>query len=472
MLNLTAARGRTCEGLRRRDLLRIGSLGAFGAGAGIGLGDLLARRSLGSSAAGGAAFGRAKSAIVVFLLGGPAQHSTWDPKPDAPEAVRGAFGPIDTNVPGMQFGSLMPQLARQADKLCVLRAVSTGDSSHSSSGYYMLTGRPHSPPNVELIAPGPPNDGPCLGAVVNHLSDPRGGLPTSVTLPQRIFNTGGPVWLGQDAGFLGRGRDPWLLHGEVTPQGYRVGEISLPDGLAIERVEGRKALSERIAGSIDALGSDPTAAARDPWTRQAFDLLRSSAARRAFRLEDERDATHERFGRTPIGQGCLLARRLVEAGVRLVQVNWYRGLDEPPTFPCWDTHANETARLKDVLVPPTDRALSALLADLDERGLLDETLVVCMAEFGRTPRLDPGGGRSHWGSVFSVAMAGGGVRGGQVFGSSDKNAAYPKEGRVLPEDLHATILHLLGIDPGREYHDPLGRPHPASRGEVVRAILG
>ena len=167
----------------------------------------------------------------------------------------------------------------------------------------------------------------------------------------------------------------------------------------------------------------------------------------------------------------LLARRLVEAGVRLVQVNWYRGPDEPSANPCWDSHTQESARLKEVLVPPTDRAYSALLEDLDRRGLLDETLVVCMAEFGRTPRLDAGGGRGHWGSVFSVALAGGGIRGGQVYGASDRIGAYPREGRVRPEDLSATIFHCLGHDPQAEYRDPLGRPHPISRGEVLRAIL-
>lgn len=469
MLNFTAPNGRLCEGLRRRDILRIGSLGAFGAG--IGLADLMAPREFAHARTASASFGRARSCIVVFLTGGPAQHSTWDPKPDAPEAVRGAIGPIATNVPGISFGELMPNLAQIADKLCVLRAVSTGDNGHSSSGYYMLTGRPHSPMNVETTNPAPPNDAPVLGSVVGRLAGGRDCLPATITLPQRIFNTGGGEWPGQDAGFLGRASDPWLLNGRVTPDGYRVGEIELPDGLSIERVEGRRALSEHVAHALEFLDRAPTSLTLTEQTRQAFDLLRSSRARRAFRLEDESDATHDRYGKTPIGQGCLLARRLVEAGVRLVQVNWYRGPDEPPTFPCWDTHANESARLKDVLLPPTDLALSGLIRDLDQRGLLDETLVVVMAEFGRTPRLDSGGGRSHWGAVFSVALAGGSIRGGQVHGSSDANAAYPRDGRVTPEDLTATLFHCLGIPPATEYLDPLNRPHPASRGTVIPAIV-
>ena len=209
----------------------------------------------------------------------------------------------------------------------------------------------------------------------------------------------------------------------------------------------------------------------DEQSRQAFELLGSSGARQAFRLEDEPETNRDRYGATPFGQSVLLARRLVEAGVRLVQVNWYRGADEPPANPCWDSHTQESARLEQVLVPPTDRAYSALIEDLDRRGLLEETLVVCMAEFGRTPRLDGNGGRNHWGSVFSVTMAGGGVRGGQAYGSSDRIGAYPAEGRVRPEDLSATIFHCLGYPPETEFQDPLGRPHPISRGEVLHAIL-
>ena len=229
--------------------------------------------------------------------------------------------------------------------------------------------------------------------------------------------------------------------------------------------------SWRNRAGLDALDHNPSAGTFDEQARQAFDLLGSSQARQAFRLEEEPEANRDRYGATPFGQGVLLARRLVEAGVRLVQVNWYRGPDEPPANPCWDSHVKESSRLKEVLVPPTDRAYSALLEDLDRRGLLDETLVVCMAEFGRTPRLDGNGGRGHWGSVFSVTLAGGGVRGGQVYGSSDRIGAYPAEGRVRPEDLSATIFHCLGYAPQTEYHDPLGRPHPISRGEVLHAIL-
>jgi hypothetical protein len=467
MLRLLGPGARLCDGLSRREALRVGGLGLLGAG--LSLPDL-ARAD--APAAGGPSFGRARSCIVLFLMGGPSQHSTWDPKPDAPAEVRGDFGAIATAVPGLSLCELLPRTARVADKLCLLRAMSTGDNAHSSSGYYMLTGRPHQPMNFENANPGAPNDAPCLGGLVGRAGGGgRGGLPPAVTLPHRIFNTDGSVWPGQDAGLLGRATDPWLLNAVQTPEGYRVREIDLPAELGPDRLGRRRDLLDRLRRGLDALDGDPTARLLDGHTRRAFDLLSSPQARRAFRLDLEPEAVRERYGETPFGRGVLLARRLVEAGVRLVQVNWYRGADEPPDNPCWDSHVKESSRLKEVLVPPTDRAFSALVEDLDRRGLLGETLVVCMAEFGRTPRLEGNGGRGHWGSVFSVAMAGGGVRGGQAYGASDRIGAYPREGRVRPEDLSATIFHCLGHDPRSEYQDPLGRPHPFSRGEVLHAIL-
>jgi hypothetical protein len=471
MLRLLGPGVRLCDGGSRREILRVGGLGILGAG--LSLPDL-------ASAAGArgeieaskdSSFGKAKSCILLFLMGGPPQHSTWDPKPNAPAEVRGEFGPIATKVPGLSLSELMPLTAQVADKLCILRAMSTGDNAHSSSGYYMLTGRPHQPMNFENANPGAPNDAPCLGAMFGRFSTPRAGLPISVTLPHRIFNTDGSVWPGQDAGFLGRASDPWLLNTRLTSEGYRIQEMDLPADLDVGRLGRRRDLIDQLARRVDALDHNATALGFDEQTRKGFALLASPEARRAFRLDLEPETAHDRYGKTPFGQGILLARRLIEAGVRLVQVNWYRGADEPPDNPCWDSHIKESSRLKEVLVPPADRAFSALLEDLDQRGLLEETLVICMAEFGRSPRLDGHGGRGHWGTVFSIALAGGGVRGGQVYGSSDRIGAYPREGRVRPEDLSATIFHCLGISPQTEFHDPLGRPFPISRGEVLHAIL-
>jgi hypothetical protein len=465
MLRFLGPGTRLCDGRSRREILRVGGLGLLGAG--LGLPELASA----SGASGGPSFGRAKSCIVLFLMGGPPQHSTWDPKPDAPAEVRGEFGPISTSVPGISVSSLLPMTARVMDKVCLLRAMSTGDNAHSSSGYYMLTGRPHQPQNIENANPGAPNDFPSLGALAGRIGAGGGSLPSSITLPHRIFNTDGSVWPGQDAGFLGRGADPWLLNAKETPEGYRIQEIDLPADLDPARVGRRMGLVDGFRRGIDALDRETRGAVFDAQSRRAFGLLQSPEARKAFRIEDEPAATRDRYGASPFGRGVLLARRLVEAGVRLVQVNWYRGADEPGENPCWDSHIREPARLREVLAPPTDRAFSALIEDLDRRGTLDETLVVCMAEFGRTPKLDAAGGRNHWGSVFSIALAGGGIKGGQAFGSSDKIGAQPRDNRVRPEDLSATIFHCLGHRPETEYPDRLGRPHPLSRGEVLHAIL-
>lgn len=468
MLRFLGPPSRLCDGLSRREILRIGGLGALGAG--LNLADLARAGSPGLDLTGDPSFGRAKACIVLMLMGGPPQHSTWDPKPDAPEAIRGAYGPIATKVPGLSLSELMPRTAAVADKIAVLRALSTGDNAHSSSGYYMLTGRPHAPKNVENANPGAPNDAPSLGAMVGRLLPGGLGLPTAVTLPHRISNTDGSVWPGQDAGFLGRVADPWLLNAKPGPDGLAVGEIDLPSGLEPTRLGRRRDLLDRLQREVHSLVDDAPSRALTGQTRQALELLSSPAARQAFQIEAEPAAGRERYGNSPFGQGVLLARRLVEAGVRLVQVNWYRGPNEPPANPCWDSHEGETARLKDVLVPPADQAYAALIADLHERGRLDETLVVCLSEFGRTPRL-VNGGRGHWGTVFSISMAGGGVRGGVVHGASDRIGGSPRDGLVRPEDLFATVFHCLGIAPGAEYLDPLGRPHPVSRGDVVRAIL-
>jgi Protein of unknown function (DUF1501) len=463
MITFRGPRSRLCDGLTRRDVLRIGGLGAFGATLGLPLAS--------AGGVGPLSHGRAKSCIVLFLVGGPAQHSTWDPKPDAPAEVRGPFGPIATAVPGLFLGELMTKTAKVADKLCVLRAVSTGDNAHSSSGYYMLTGRPHQPMNFENANPGPPNDAPALGAVLGRVTPGIGGMPRSVTLPHRIWNTDGSVWPGQDAGYLGRAIDPWLLHADPSADGLRVDEITLPSGLSPERIMGRRDLLDRLGRTLDEIDRDPAAKALDAQGRQALALLQSREGRAAFRLEEETDAVRDLYGRNPFGQSVLLARRLTGAGVRLVQVNWYRGKDEPSDNPVWDTHVDEPNRLKNVLVPPADAAIAALIGDLDRTGRLDETLVVVLSEFGRSPRLEGRAGRGHWGSVFSVALAGGGIRGGMVHGASDRFAAHPRDGKVRPEDLLATIFHCLGFEPGHEYRDPLDRPFPISRGEVIRPIL-
>ncbi|HEX7379943.1 MAG TPA: DUF1501 domain-containing protein [Pirellulales bacterium] len=466
MFNLVGSGARLCDGIRRREILRAGSLGLFG----LSLPELLRGRDLQASQLPVGA-GRAKSCIILFLMGGPPQHSTWDPKPDAPPEVRGAYQPIATNVPGIDICELMPASARQMDKVCLLRAVSSGDNAHSSSGYYMLTGHPHVPLQVENANPGPPNDFPSLGTLVRLLRGDAPGLPGAMTLPMRIANTDGSVWPGQDAGFLGRTADPWLLKFDPSAGAPRVDEFSLPAEIPPLRLTARRELLAQVNRRMAQLDASGPMQQFGRYEERAMNLLGSSASRAAFDLEQEPAAMRDRYGRSPFGQSVLLARRLIEAGVSLVQVNWYRGPNEPSSNPVWDTHNDETARLKNVLVPPMDQAYAALLEDLSQRGMLDETLVVSMGEFGRSPRLGGAGGRGHWGYVYSAALAGGRVRGGQVIGASDKQAGQPKEGKVSPADLAATIFHALGYSPDTPYEDRFGRPLPLSRGEVIRGVF-
>jgi hypothetical protein len=470
MLSIRGSGTRLCDRVTRREILRVGGLGALG----LSLPQLLAARNTVAADEAPAAKNRkgsAKSCIILFLMGGPPQHSTWDPKPDAPAEIRGEFKPIDTVVPGIAIGELMPRTALFTDRIAIIRSMSSGDNAHSSSGYYMMTGQPHAPMNFENANPGPPNDYPNMGAVVRRMQQTATGLPPAVTLPHRIFNTDGSVWPGQDAGFLGRSTDPWLLNCRPADREFRVNEFSLNVDVSTDRLTDRQTLLNQVNQRLDELERSGRPRNYERLTEQAFDLLNSAKSRQAFRLDAESDAVRDRYGRGQFGQSVLLARRMIEAGVTLVQVNWYRGPEEPSDAPCWDSHVREAQRLKTALMPPMDQAYSALLEDLAARGMLEETLVVSMAEFGRTPRFNPAGGRDHWGHVYSVALAGGGVRGGQVYGASDPIGAYPREARVQPQDLTATIFHALGYDPQTEIHDTLGRPLPLSRGEVIRQVL-
>jgi len=469
MLRITSSTpARLCDRLSRREVLRIGGLGAMG----LSLADLL-HQPAAATAVEGAPLpaGKAKSCIVLFLMGGPPQHSLWDPKPQAPAEVRGEFAPISTTAPGLEIGELLPRTAALGKHLCLLRAVRTGDNAHSSSGYYMLTGVPHQPMNAENVNPGAPNNWPQFGAVVRHLDRRATALPAAVRLPHQIFNTDGSVWPGQDAGFLGRASDPWLFRCHPAAADFQIPEFSLPAELSIDRVRHRQVLlAEFDQLAATAVGRTSPGSYRQA-TEQAFDLLTSQPARAAFDLAQEPADSRDRYGRTQFGQSVLLARRLVEAGVRLVQVNWFRSPEEPMDAPCWDSHVGEAARLKNVLLPPFDQAYAALLGDLIARGMLDDTLVVCMSEFGRSPKINAVGGRDHWGSVFSVALAGGGIKGGFVHGASDAIGGQPKDGLVRPPDLLATIYHALGLSPATELHDPLGRPFPIARGDVLQEIL-
>lgn len=444
-----------CSGPTRREALTVGSLGAFG----LTLPNLLQARAAEGTGALRPPL-RKRSVILLFLLGAPPQQETWDPKPDSPAEARGDMGVIRTATPGLVIGETMVKTSRHTDKIAILRACSTNDNAHSASGYYMTTGYPHAPMQVENAKPGAPNDWPSMGAVVRKLLQPQCKLPAAVTLPDQAANDGNLTWPGQDAGFLGRGSDPWLINCAPELGTFEVPGLALPADVPPPRFDGRK-------GLLAALDRAPGTSAH---IHRAFEMIASPAARQAFDLGSEDVKARDRYGRSRFGQSCLLARRLVEAGVPLVRVNWTR-LPNCPNNGHWDTHQKNSEAMRKMM-PTLDTAYTALLEDLGDRGMLDDTLVVWMAEFGRTPKINGAGGRDHWGPCFSVALAGGGVKGGAVYGASDKLAAYPKDGRVTPQDLHATIYHCLGIPKDAEIHDGLGRPLPVCRGEPVKQILG
>ncbi|MDA1230115.1 MAG: DUF1501 domain-containing protein [Planctomycetota bacterium] len=457
-----------CDGYSRREAMRIGGLSALG----FSLPQLLQRPVIaGSSDEASPGFGKAKSVILLWLLGGPPQHETWDPKPNAPKEIRGEFGCIDSVVPGLRVGELMPKTALHTDKLAVLRAVVTKDQAHSSSGYQMLTGVPHAPLSQENVTSKAPNLSPSHGAIMRALQPDRDGMPSSIALPNHIANDGEIVWPGQTAGVLGRKYDPWRIYCDPSSPDFKIPDLALPDDLSTQRFANRRSLLT----SLDTVRSNAerTGAAKrfDQQTQQAFDLLTGKSARRAFEISEESETTRDRYGRNRFGQSVLLARRMVEAGVALVQVNWTR-VEAIPKNGSWDTHNSHFPNLKEHLMPRMDQAYSALLGDLEERGLLNDTLVVWLGEFGHTPKINGNAGRDHWGNCFSIALGGAGIRPGVVHGESDAHAAFPVSGMVSPADITATIFHCLGFSPETLLHDQTGRPFPLSRGQVIREIVG
>jgi hypothetical protein len=466
MLTLNAPVPRFCDRLNRREWLRIG---------GIGLGSLtlpalLQARARAQSPARGS-FGRAKSVIVVWLGGGMPQHETFDHKLDAPEEIRGPFGAIDSATPGLKVGGLLPKISRLTDRLAVIRSMSTGDNAHSSSGYQMLTGVPHIPLSQENATPQRPNDSPSLNALVRALKQERGGLPPAITVPSRMANVGEVVWPGQDAGFLGKKHNPWVLTCDPADAKFTVPGCELPEELSQLRLDGRLSFLNQMNERLDQIDRNEAIRGYGRQSDQAIELLSGGKARQAFHLNQESDKTRDRYGRTKWGQSMLLARRLIEAGVSLVQVNWAR-IEGKPNGGGWDTHDKHNELLKDMLMPMLDQTYSALIEDLEQRGMLDETLVCLVSEFGHTPKFNARAGRDHWGKVFSLALAGGGVRGGVVHGATDRLSAEATTSIVKPCDYLATVYHCLGFEPDTIVYDQLNRPIPISRGKPVREVLG
>ncbi len=475
MLSIQDASTPLIDRVSRREWLRVGGLSALGLSLPALLGPTAGRataaeppRLVGNL---GSTFGQAKNVIFLWLQGGPPQHETFDPKPDAPVDIRGPFRPIATNVAGIRYCELLPRTARHADKLAVIRSLSTRDDNHDVSGYWLLTGYPYGPGSARQIKP---TDWPYFGSLIKMLK-PSQKLPalTSVWIPDLMRLNDNVTPAGQTAGFLGKQWEPERFVGDPAQPGYRIEGLELDGGLATARIDRRRDLVSQLNRSFDRGRRSEALETWDQLSVQAFDLVTSGKARAAFDLRRESDRTRDRYGRYTWGQACLLARRLVEAGVRLVHVNWAREPgDSAVDNPMWDTHAQNADRLQDALCPMFDVSFDALLDDLAERGLLAETLVVVVGEFGRTPRINKQGGRDHWGHVFSMALAGAGIRGGQVIGASDRNGAYPTTDPIQGGDLTATLFHLLGIDPGGMFRDRAGRPHAITQGEPIALALG
>jgi hypothetical protein len=457
MLSCLGRRVRLCDGLTRREILRVGGLGFTG----LLWPDLLrARASVGPPARG--TFGRAKSCILVFNYGGPSHLDLWDLKPDAPREIRGEFDPISTRVPGISITEHLPRLADAADRYAILRSVSHDDNDHAVGTYLVLTGHPHPrsrPLGVEPAAS--PLDMPSLGSVVSKLRRLDTPIFPYVTLGI-LSHFGNHDSMGQDAGCLGKVYDPFTVPDGAEGAG---GVKALLAAGAGDRFDGRRRLLQAIDRIPAALEASAGSRDHDNFTRTAYEILAAPASRDAFDLAGEPVEIRDSYGPSALGQNCLLARRLVEAGVPLVTVYSVANRD-------WDTHEANFRTLRETLLPDTDRAMSAMLEDLERRGLLDETLVVWMGDMGRTPRINTAAGRDHWSFCYSVVMAGGGVRGGQVHGASDRVAAYPSSAPVSPTDIAATIYHLLGIDHRTSVRDQQGRPFVIGTGQPILPLLG
>ncbi|RUL85594.1 DUF1501 domain-containing protein [Tautonia sociabilis] len=488
MIRVLGGPKRLCDGMTRRDLLHVGSLGLLGLGLGLGGRGTPAVASGGSSPLPG--FGRAKSCILLYLYGAPSQLETFDPKPDAPEGIRGELGTISSVVPGLNLGEGLPELSRVMDKVTVLRSVTHPYPIHGVA--FATTGIPRIELPMELN-PRDPRHWPYIGSVVEAVdrrSAPEGAVPAvprNIGLPWAFSarRVGEVARAGPYGGFLGPSADPvWAdFDGEGTvstrktlaekvwegPEPYRgidpAGRFRLaevtgrPPELTIDRLDRRRSLLEQIERARPALDEAIERTGLDEHRAIALGMVRSGSLARAFDLSEESPSTRDLYGMTLFGQASLTARRLVEAGGRFVSVFWDEyGLAGTG----WDTHWDHYPRMKDELLPGLDRTLSGLLVDLDRRGLLDETLVAVLSEHGRTPRISHtrGGGRDHWSRCYSLLLAGGGIARGRVVGQSDRIASDPAEHPVSPKDVLATILHLLGIDPASEWTDLQGRPLP------------
>lgn len=437
-----------CDALPRRDFLRIGAGGLFG----LTVPDLLAGRALAKQ--NGHASARDVSLIFVFLHGGLSTIDTWDLKPDAPAEFRGEFRPAATNVSGIQICELLSRTARQMDKISLIRNFRHNNSDHGPADHYIFTGYfPQAGFNPSLS---PNNQRPAHGSIIARKLGPRRSVPAYVCLP-KMHPSAGPAYLGSGAA-------PFVIDADPNAPNFAVPDIVPPPAIAADRLENRRQLLtdlDRYQGGVETQ-ANRLANEVNAYQREAFNLMTSSAARRAFDIHQENARLRDEYGRHSLGQSCLMARRMIEAGVRCVTIDHSN----------WDTHDNNFATLRRDLLPALDSALSTLFRDLADRGMLDTTLVVVTGEFGRTPRINNNAGRDHWGPAFTVALGGGGIHGGRVLGRTDARAERPQGEAHGPENLCATLYHLLGIDPNDEFHTPDGRPvRIVNNGRVIQDLL-
>ncbi len=393
-------------------------------------------------------------------------------KPDETERIRGDLKPIATKVPGIQVCELLPRMAAVADKFALVRSMHHGMKNHNSATYYSLTG--HAPPVDDIRLRDTQELFPAYGSVVARLAPARAELPTFVSYPHLLRD--GSVTPGQHASFLGKSHDPFFIAKDPNAPDFRLPELSLPANLSLERLENRREVLKLIDRQSELLEFSATAQGIDAYYERAITMLTSPRVKKAFDLSDEPSAVRDRYGRTTYGQGCLLARRLVEAGVKFVNVYFAESIGgQEVGRGGWDTHGFNSKPmypvLKNWLIPITDQVVPTLLEDLDSRGLLDTTLVVWMGEFGRSPRINNMAGRDHWPQCYTALVAGGGTKRGFVYGSSDKSGGYPSNNPVRPDDIAATMFHLLGIDPHTDVHDPLNRPIPIAAGQVIDELI-
>jgi hypothetical protein len=443
MLRLDANRSVSfCDGLTRRDFLHAGSITTLG----------LTLPAFFEWKAAGAVKDNDVNCVMLFLVGGPSHIDTWDPKPTAPEEVRGPFKPIATSVPGMQITEIFPMMAKHADKYSLIRSVyHTATAVHDTGHQMMQTGR--------LFTGGVEH--PHIGCALGYLKGQRGEVPAHVLLPRPIGRTGGNLPHGHTAGYLGKQYDPFVLNADPADPKFRVPDLLPPDYISTVRTERRQKLREAVDGATAAFENSAQAKQLDENFNLAYRLMSSKEAREAFALEKEPDSIRDRYGRTRFGQSCLMARRLIERGVRFVTVNMFETVFDEIT---WDIHGSrpftDIGEMAKIVAPNFDQAYSALLEDLADRGLLGKTVVTAMGEFGRTPKINPAGGRDHHPGVWTILIGGGPIQGGRIIGESDELGYIPKTQPITPGEVAATLYKALGLDPHHELPGPQNRPIP------------